>query len=165
MFEHWIYFQNLDDEVNQSSLIRLHLLARDLEVLALQKYTMSRIIQLATANDSRELPCSPELINLAWTGATLIDLPLPTLLADITAFQTGSVFLLENAALYPPKFNALVMSVQAQRLPLRHKNEKAPFDKGVESYFGGGEPLKRPKDEDEASWPPSPKRRRLRKSR
>ena len=163
MFEHWIYFQNLDLKVNQSSLIQLHLLARSLEVLALQKDTMSRIIQLATTNDSRELPCSPELIDLVWDGAASADLPLTALLVDMTAFQTGSVFLLENAALYPPKFSAMVMSVQARRLPLRHKNEKAPFDDGVEAYFNGGDPLKRSADEDEAPWPPSPKRRRSRK--
>ena len=163
MFEHWIYFQNIDLKVDQSSLVRLHLLARSLEVLGLQKDTMSRIIQLATTNDGRELPCSPELINLAWEAAAAsADLPLIALLVDITAFQTGSVFLLENAAAYPAKFNALVMSAQAQRLSLRHKNEKAPFNTGVESYFGGKVPLELSDDESETLVAPPSKRRRTR---
>ena len=160
MFEHWIYFQNLDFKANQIGLVRLHMLARSLEVLALQKDTMSRIVQLATTNDGRELPCSPGIINLAWNGTASADQPLTALLADITAFWTGSQYLLENAASYPPGFSALVLSVQARRLSLRHENEKPPFDTGVESYFGGKVPVLSRYYDSEDFEAPSPKRKR-----
>ena len=134
-FETWLYTKKLLNvkKVTQKSLhlIKVFIFADKIRVLGLKNATLDKLRMRATKDHIA--PATPDAIHYAWEN-TAAGSPLRRLLTDIFAYNVKPESAEEDILAYPIEFIADVTIVNMRRLPIRLKDEIAPFEHDATSY-------------------------------